>query len=111
MCKYPGTQIDSSGMWFLHHVSVIVAISAQFNFSISETLAIFGTPVLCLYLRPQASPTSKLDLCVIAPGNNWRLGQLYRMKSYNNWYIPLLVGTRTAAQLGGSVECHPCITP
>ena len=43
MWKYPGTQMDSSGMWSLHHVSVILAISAQFNFSISDSSVIFGT--------------------------------------------------------------------
>ena len=33
--------MDSSGMWSLHHVSVIVAISALFSFSISDIM--FGT--------------------------------------------------------------------
>ena len=35
--------MDSSGMWSLHHVSVIVAISALFSFSISDSSVIFGT--------------------------------------------------------------------
>ena len=42
MWKCPGTQMDSSGMWSLHHVSVIVAISAEFGFSNSESSVIFG---------------------------------------------------------------------
>ena len=43
MWKYPGTQIDSSGMWSLHHVSVIVAISALFSFNISDRSVICYT--------------------------------------------------------------------
>ena len=43
MWKYPGTQMDSSCMWSLHHVSIIVAISALFNFNISDSSLIFGT--------------------------------------------------------------------
>ena len=43
MWKYPGTQMDSSGMWSLHNVSVIVAISTLFSFSISDSSVIFGT--------------------------------------------------------------------
>ena len=35
--------MDSSGMWSLHHVSVIVAISAEFSFSISDSSVMFGT--------------------------------------------------------------------
>ena len=48
MWKYPGTLMDSSGMWSLYHVSVIVAISAQFSFSISDSSVIFGTTDLVL---------------------------------------------------------------
>ena len=40
--------MDSSGMWSLHHVSVIVAISARFSFSISDSSVIFGTTDLVL---------------------------------------------------------------
>ena len=51
-------------MWSVHHVTVIVAISARFSFSISDSSVIFGTTVLlflvplilCLYLRPQTGP-------------------------------------------------------
>ena len=43
MWKYPGTEMDSSCMWSLHNVSVVVAISAPFNFSISDNSVIFGT--------------------------------------------------------------------
>ena len=43
MWKCPGTQMGSSGMWSLHHVSVIVAISAQFSVSISDSSVVFGT--------------------------------------------------------------------
>ena len=42
--------LDSSGMRSLHHVFVIVAISAQFNFSISDILLFLVRLISCLYL-------------------------------------------------------------
>ena len=43
MWKYPSTQMDSPGMWSLHHVSVTVTISALFSFNVSDSSVIFGT--------------------------------------------------------------------
>ena len=53
MWKYSRTQMDS--------YSVIIAISAEFSYSISESSVIFGMTDLCLYLRPQAGPIFHME--------------------------------------------------
>ena len=104
--------MDSFGMWSLHHASVIVAISAKVSVSISESSVIFGTTdLMFVFTTTGRSHFFRWDLYIgITPGNNWLLGERWQTRRCNYWYITSLVGISTAASVGGSVECHPCIT-
>ena len=70
--------MDSSGMWSLHNVSVIVAISALFSFSISDS------SYVCVYDHRQVPFSTWHLYIVVAPGSNWRLGQRSQTRSCND---------------------------
>ena len=51
---------------------------------------------------------SALGFVYYCPGKKVALGQSWRTGRYYYWYLAWLIGTRTTAPMGGSVECHPC---
>ena len=51
---------------------------------------------------------SALGFVYYCPGKKVALGQSWRTGRYYYWYLAWLMGTRTTAPMGGSVECHPC---
>ena len=65
MWKYPDAHMDSSGMWSLHHVSVIVAISARFSFSISDSSVIFGRTDLIFVFTTTCRSHFPHGICIL----------------------------------------------
>ena len=112
MWKYPGTQMDSSGMWPLHHVSVIAAMSAEFSLSISDSFVIFGTTdlmfmftTICMSHFPHGTCTLLLPREITGGLVNF----VRREVIMTGIFRPLWGPTRQPRWVGGSVECHPCI--
>ena len=109
MWKYPGMQMDSSGMWSLRHVSVIVAMSAQFSFSISDNSVVFGTTDLYLFVFMTIGWSHfPHGTCILLLPREVTGGLVNVVR----WEVVMtgIFRTSMTAPVGESVECHPCIT-
>ena len=72
----------SFGVWSQHHAAVIVAISAQFTFKISDCSVIFGTTDLMFVFTTKGRSHFPHMTCILWLPRDWRLDQRCQTRSY-----------------------------